>query len=259
MTIMRRLINKIISITGFQVRRIQKYPITDIERRFKLTDIQRRFKLFETFGINKIIDVGANVGQYALKVKELGFSGQIISFEPLSSAFSILKEVSAKYNNWQAHNYALGNENMESVIHVSQNSISSSILNMLPQHLKSAPASKFINTEKIQLRTLDSIFDNLYTTSDKILLKIDVQGFEEKVLEGARNSLHKIVGIQLEMSIVPLYEGELLLEEMIVYLKNSGFTLYSLENGFYDQENGQLLQVDGVFFRNSSQCHNGRE
>ena len=238
---MIELIKKIISITGFQVRRIQKYPTTDLER---------RFKLFETFGINKIIDVGANVGQYALLVKELGFSGQIISFEPLSSAFSTLKEVSDKHNNWQAHNYALGNENTETVINISENSFSSSILNMLPQHLKSAPASKFINTEKIQIRTLDSIFDTLHTASDKILLKIDTQGFEKKVLEGAGNSLHKITGIQLEMSIVPLYKSELILEEMITYLKNSGFTLYSLENGFYDQKNGQLLQVDGLFFRN---------
>jgi len=234
-------IKKIISITGFQVRRIQKYPTTDLER---------RFKLFETFGINKILDVGANVGQYALLVKKLGFSGHIISFEPLSSAFSSLKEVSEKHNNWQAHNYALGSENTETVIHISENSFSSSILNMLPRHLKSAPASKFINTEKIQIRMLDSIFDTLYTASDKILLKIDTQGFEKKVLEGAGNSLHKITGIQLEMSIVPLYEGELILEEMITYLKNSGFTLYSLENGFYDQKNGQLLQVDGLFFRN---------
>jgi len=238
---MIELIKKIISITGFQVRRIQKYPTTDLER---------RFKLFETFGINKIIDVGANVGQYALLVKELGFSGQIISFEPLSSAFSTLKEVSDKHNNWQAHNYALGNENTETVINISENSFSSSILNMLPQHLKSAPASTFIDTEKIQIRTLDSIFDTLHTASDKILLKIDTQGFEKKVLEGAGNSLHKITGIQLEMSIVPLYKSELILEEMITYLKNSGFTLYSLENGFYDQKNGQLLQVDGLFFRN---------
>jgi len=238
---MIELIKKIISITGFQVRRIQKCPTTDLER---------RFKLFETFGINKIIDVGANVGQYSLLVKELGFSGQIISFEPLSSAFSVLKEVSKKHNNWQAHNYALGNENTESVIHISENSFSSSILNMLPQHLKSAPASRFIDTEKIQIRTLDSIFDTLCTTYDKILLKIDTQGFEKKVLEGAGNSLHKIAGIQLEMSIVPLYESELILEEMITYLKNTGFTLYSLENGFYDQKNGQLLQVDGLFFRN---------
>jgi len=238
---MIELIKKIISITGFQVRRIQKYPTTDLER---------RFKLFETFGINKIIDVGANVGQYALLVKELGFSGQIISFEPLSSAFSTLKEVSDKHNNWQAHNYALGNENTETVINISENSFSSSILNMLSQHLKSAPASTFIDTEKIQIRTLDSIFDTLHTASDKILLKIDTQGFEKKVLEGAGNSLHKITGIQLEMSIVPLYKSELILEEMITYLKNSGFTLYSLENGFYDQKNGQLLQVDGLFFRN---------
>jgi FkbM family methyltransferase len=238
---MIELIKKIISITGFQIRRIQKYPTTDLER---------RFKLFETFGINKIIDVGANVGQYALLVKELGFSGQIISFEPISSAFSSLKEISEKHNNWQTHNYALGNENTEAVIHISENSFSSSILNMLPQHLKSAPASKFINTEKIQIRTLDSIFDTLYTASDKILLKIDTQGFEKKVLEGAGNSLHTITGIQLEMSIVPLYEGELIFEEMITYLKKTGFTLYSLENGFYDQKNGQLLQVDGLFFRN---------
>ena len=113
---------------------------------------------------------------------------------------------------------------------------------MLPQHLQSAPASKFINTEKIQIRTLDSIFGTLCAESDKILLKIDTQGYEKKVLEGARNSLYKITGIQLEMSIVPLYEGELILEEMITYLKIPGSLCTRWKTDFMTRKTGNYCR-----------------
>ena len=79
------------------------------------------------------------------------------------------------------------------------------------------------------------------------MLKIDVQGFEKKVLAGAEASLQKIKIIQLEMSLVPLYQNEWLFHEVLEYLTQKGFQLYSLENGFFNKETGQLLQADGIF------------
>ena len=79
------------------------------------------------------------------------------------------------------------------------------------------------------------------------MLKIDTQGYEKNVIDGATKSLGSIKVIQLEMSILPLYENEMLYVDMINYLDKKGFQLFSLENGFSDQHTGQLLQVDGIF------------
>jgi len=79
------------------------------------------------------------------------------------------------------------------------------------------------------------------------MMKIDVQGFEKNVLDGATKSLDSIKIIQLEMSIIPLYENEMLFVDMINYLKDRGFELFSLENGYFDSTTGKLLQVDGTF------------
>lgn len=213
-------------------------------------DLRRRKKLLDYYQINKILDVGANAGQYASQVFELGFKGTIISFEPIREVYNILEKKATKNKFWTTNNYALGSAKEEVEINVSQNTFSSSILDILPSHVDSAPASKFIKKEKISVEKLDDIFENLFEEKDNILLKIDVQGFEKQVLEGAIKSLGKIKGIQVEMSVEELYKGEMLFNEMVTYLNNIGFTLYSLENGFYNEETGKLLQVDGIFFKN---------
>jgi hypothetical protein len=120
---------------------------------------------------------------------------------------------------------------------------------MKQSHLQSAPDSKYIGKTKIEIAKLDSLFDNIYEPEDSILLKIDTQGYEKFVLLGAEKSISKIKGIQLEMSLTPLYEGELTYLEMINHLNSLGFSLYSLEFGFSDPQSGQLLQVDGIFFK----------
>ncbi len=232
---MKNLIKKILRKTGFQFKRYPDY------------DIVRRMKIIDHYSIDTLFDIGANAGQYSSNMRELGYRKKIISFEPLKSAFEELKKASSKDNNWFVNNYALGNENIRSMINVSGNSYSSSILNMLPSHLKGAPESKYIAQEEIEIKKLDSIFNSFCNKEDRVMIKIDTQGYEKKVIDGANESLNSIKIIQLEMSIFPLYENEMLFIEMINYLDNKGFQLFSLENGFSDSTTGQLLQVDGIF------------
>jgi hypothetical protein len=80
-------------------------------------------------------------------------------------------------------------------------------------------------------------------------MKIDTQGFESKVLKGAENSLMQIDTVQMEMSLVPLYEGELLFNEMSILMSEKGYVLVAIETGFSDQDSGQVLQIDGIFHR----------
>lgn len=232
-----KAVNRMIKSSGIEIRKLEQ------------SDKIRRLKLIKHFEINTIIDVGANVGKYVLEMRELGFKGKIISFEPLSLAYKKLKFVSSKDKDWDIVNVALGEKNEIAEINIAGNIDSSSLLNMLPSHLKSAPETKYIGKETIKVITLDSIFKEFYKKDSKIYMKIDTQGFEKSVLEGARNSLGKIIGLQLEMSIIPLYENSPTYLEMIKYIYDLGFKLYSIENGFSDKKTGQLLQFDGIFFK----------
>lgn len=216
-------------------------------KRYPETDFKRRLQIMEHLKIDTLLDVGANIGYYALDVRKLGYKNKIISFEPLSNAYKQLEKYAEKDNNWLTYNLALGNEDKSDIINVSKNSVSSSLLNILDVHTENAPESKYTETQDIEIKKLDTIFNEICKTSKRIMLKIDTQGYEKNVIDGAINSLKNIAVLQLEMSIVPLYENELLFTEMIEYLKNKGFELFSLENGFASPTSGQLLQVDGIF------------
>lgn len=218
-------------------------------KRYPDKDLKRRLKIMNYCNIDTLFDIGANTGQYAKLMKELGYNKRIISFEPLKRAFEDLKKAALKDNNWIVNNYAIGNEDGKSVINIAGNSFSSSISNMLPMHLESAPESKYIAQQEIEIKKLDSIFNSFTNKEDRVMLKIDTQGYEKNVIDGAIASLSRIMIVQLEMSIVPLYENEMVFIEMIKYLDNKGFLLFSLENGFSSPDSGQLLQVDGIFVK----------
>jgi FkbM family methyltransferase len=229
---MKKILKKILKSLGYQINKYQE---------------ENRLKIIGQFNINKLFDVGANVGQYSLNMREMGFNSKIISFEPLKTAYDTLKEVASKDSNWIVNNYALGSENGESEINVSENLVSSSILNMLPEHIKRAPESIYVSKQKIEIKRLDEVFNNYFEEGDNVMLKIDTQGYEKNVVFGAEGILNKIKIIQLEMSVVALYENAITFIEMINFLDSKGFELFYLENGFSDTKTGKLLQVDGLF------------
>lgn len=215
--------------------------------------LARRKALLDSYNIHLVLDVGANIGQFAEQMRnDIGYSGDIISFEPLSSEFELLKEKAGNDKKWKAINCAIGDVEEKSEINIAGNSYSSSILSMLESHEKSAPESKYVGQETIDVKTLDSIMDDLSINEANIYLKIDTQGFESKVIKGAEMSLNRIDTIQLEMSLLPLYKDELLFNELYNILCSKGYTLVALEPGFSDSNSGQMLQIDGIFHRFSS-------
>jgi FkbM family methyltransferase len=211
--------------------------------------LARRMRLFERHGIDLVLDVGANAGQYATQLRELGYRGRIVSFEPLSQPFAQLRRLAEEDGRWEAVRIGLAEKPGSARINLAANSVSSSLLPMLGAHLAAAPQSAYVGTEEITLDTLERAIPAHVGDGERPLLKIDAQGYERHILDGAGSQLARIAGIQLEMSLVPLYEGELLIEEMIALLKQRGFTLMSLEPGYVDLAAGQMLQSDGVFFR----------
>lgn len=205
-------------------------------------------QLFLSFyGINVLLDVGANSGQYATLMRRIGYTGRMVSFEPLKSAFTELKVKANGDELWECENFALGDIEKKGLIHVAGNSYSSSLLDILPSHIDFDANSQYVSEEEIQIKRLDDVFHNYCDSTDVVMLKIDTQGFEKMVLDGARRSLCEITILQLEMSIEPLYENEVLFVDMINYLQQEGFDLFALENGIRNPQSGKLLQVDGIF------------
>lgn len=214
--------------------------------------IARRMHLIQTAGVNLVLDIGANVGHFGHELRELGYRGRIVSFEPLKGAFSELENAAHGDSQWATHNYAIGSIDGTLEINVASNLQSSSLLAMLPQHLESAPYSSYQGKEQITVRRLDSIAAEVVTPRDVLYVKSDTQGYESEVIKGGEQTLRRAVGLQMELSLVPLYAGETLLADMIHELDSRGFQLMSLEPAFSDPTTGQLLQVDGIFFRTAA-------
>ena len=151
---------------------------------------------------------------------------------------------------WEAYpRCALGDHNGEVEINIAGNSWSSSILPMLESHRSAEPESAYEGKEIVPIKTLDAVAAHYLKGAQAPFLKIDTQGFEWLVLDGARDTLPKIKGILVELSLVALYAGQHLWREVIDRLEAEGFTLWAVKPGFSDQVSGRSLQVDGIFYR----------
>jgi FkbM family methyltransferase len=199
--------------------------------------------------IQTVLDVGANTGQYSQGLRKAGFKGRIISFEPANKAFQDLKQRALHDKNWQTFNFALGETNGFSSIHISRHSPSSSILPMTSLHLDASPGSEYLSDEKIEVNTLDSIYDSLGIKGENVFLKVDTQGYEKKVLEGASESLSSLKGIQLELTAHELYEGEEIYYSICRFVEERNFRLVRIIPGFAHKGTHEMLQFDALFFR----------
>jgi FkbM family methyltransferase len=238
---LKKTIKKLARSLGIDLRRYDA----------QTSEVVRMQRLLAYHNIDLVFDVGANIGQYAKLLRELGYSGRIVSFEPLSSAYSQLKAASKKDSLWEiAPQTAIGNQEGEITINIAGNSQSSSVLPMLDAHLESAPESAYSGSETVKLSRLDNIANDYIKSETKsIFLKIDVQGLEKQVIEGATAILPLVKGIKLELSLVPLYEGQVLFKKMIDIIEKLGYELYGIEPGFTAEKTGRMLQMDGIFFK----------
>ena len=150
---------------------------------------------------------------------------------------------------WRIHRMAVGDRDGVATLNLAGNSLSSSLLEMLPAHADSAPESAYVGTEAVPTRRLDGLFESLATAGNAVFLKIDTQGFERQVLEGAAGCLDRIATLQVEMSLVPLYAGAPSFDELLTTLASRGYELVGLEPGFAEPATGRLLQADGLFHR----------
>ena len=120
---------------------------------------------------------------------------------------------------------------------------------MLPLHVEAAPETRYVSSEEVRVRRLDDILSEYLPRKSRTYAKIDVQGFELQALRGAGTFLESVAAIQLELSLVPLYEGSPSAVEVDAFVRQAGYQLVGVEPGFADPVSGRLLQMDGIYVR----------
>jgi len=192
-----------------------------------------------------VVDVGANVGQYMTSIRSLGYGGPAVSFEPERDAFAALSAAAAADPLWDVRSLALADHAGYATLHVSGNSVSSSLLPMRPAHLDAAPLSIPVGPQDVSLSTVDA--ELAAAGGDRIWMKLDVQGMELPVLHGATETLTRTHVVQAELSLVPLYDGQTDYLELLGFLGGKGFVVAHILPGFRDRRTKRLLQFDALF------------
>jgi FkbM family methyltransferase len=206
--------------------------------------------VLERFRVSCVLDVGANVGQYAAMLRARGFGGRIVSFEPLAAAHAALTKRAAGDPGWQvAPRMAIGDSDQETLIEVSAESDMSSILPHSAILQQVSPSSAVLRREPVPMMRLEQAAPPYLVPDDRIFLKVDTQGYEPQVLSGAGGLLERLCGVQLEMSLVACYEGEVGFRAMIDHMGQAGFEPYLFIPGYFERKLGRQLQLDGVFMR----------
>jgi len=233
----RRWLGVRLALTG----RIHQYPEILALRRF-----------FTAFGIDALIDVGANEGQYALAARrDAGFAGHIFSFEPNPDVFAILSRRAARDPRWHVFNTALSDFDGAGEFHIMAAHQFSSIArpaDRLDPIFESR--NRIERTVEMQCRRLDGLLDTLLTPRGLLrpFLKMDTQGHDRTVCEGAGERLADMIGLQSELAVRPQYEGASDYRAMIDYLAARGFA----PNAFFANNKGHfplLVEMDGIFVR----------
>ena len=215
---------------------------------------QSRFMDFiKDRSINVIIDIGANVGGYATGMRTSGYQGRIISIEPIQANIDVLTALACSDEKWQiAPRMAIGDLNEETVINVSRNNDLSSLRTAETAMEITLPKVEVVAQERVTVRRLDGLWTELgLTAKDRVFVKVDTQGHEAAVLTGAEALLRegRIIGLQLELSLMPLYSGESTYDEICVKLKTLGYHLWYIFPGCYSKKLHRQIQFDGIFFR----------
>ena len=220
-----------------------------VQRRRPFRDATRHLLCkVEELGIQTLLDIGANKGQFARDARASGFGGDIYSIEPLSAAHALCRKAAQGDSRWTVlPPMALGAEAGTATINVSKNLASSSLLEVESRSVEALEETGYNGTEDIAVRTLDEIVEPGWRRP--IALKIDTQGFELEVLKGARHTLADVPLIMLEMSLVPLYKGAPHFGTLFDALEGLGYRCIGLTQGFADLKRNELLQVDGLFIR----------
>ena len=203
--------------------------------------------VFDALGVNCVLDVGAHHGEYARQLRDYGYEGRIVSFEPVASSFARLADAAARDRDWRVHHAALGAEEGTAELNVAADERLSSFLS--PSAAPLTPALAVEERETVRVRTLDGVVDEAVAgiREPRLFLKMDTQGWDREVLRGASASLPRIFGLQSEAAVLPLYEGMTSYLDAIRELGELGYDLTGVYPVAYDSL--RVVELDVVMIR----------
>jgi FkbM family methyltransferase len=207
------------------------------------------YRWIQSFNFKTILDIGANTGQFARQFRYFFPEARICSFEPLPECFAELQQNFKGDINFQAFNFALGHQNSFAEIIPNTYSPTSSLLPMLETCKRNFPVVGELPKIRIELKRLDDLEAEL-NLELPLLVKIDVQGYEDRVIAGGAPVIQKADMLILEMSFLPLYENSILFDEMNERLRNLGFHFRGTFETIHSQTTGEVLQIDAIYCRN---------
>lgn len=223
-----------------------------LTRKHSISNWDNRLLGLTEYSIQTILDIGANNGQSTKKLHKLFPKANIYAFEPVDTAFSKLKRFADGCSNVRAYNLAVGDEN--TTIKFNKHpyfTLSSSVLKTTDSCVESYPILAFQEVLEVSQVTLDYIIPTL-NIKEEILIKIDVQGYEYKVLEGAINFLDSVLACIVEVSMMPVYENQASFDMIYRLLVSKGFCFV----GMIDQAkmpSGVVEYFDAVFINKNRQ------
>jgi len=224
------IVNSALEPLGFQLRRLRK-P-----------------RYLADFGFQTVLDIGANTGQFARKARRLFPAATIHSFEPLPDAFYALAEFSRKTRNVYAHRIALGEEDGQAEMYRNEFSPSSSFLPISPIHTTAFPGTTHTRPVHVPMTSLD-VWARAYPLARPLLIKLDVQGYEDRVLRGGSDTVSQAAVLIVEVSFQELYFGQVLFDEVLLLTRSLGFRCFGAEELVCDDHQGRPLQANMVFVR----------
>ena len=205
--------------------------------------------MLERAGVDLVLDAGASDGGFASELRDAGYQGRIISFEPLEKPYRSLMAKARKDDKWEAFQYALGSVSAEAEMNIARDDKCSSLLTPLERQTRVYSGAQASSSTIVQVRRLSDLYRVQFQPGTCTFLKIDTQGYEGRVIEGAGDVLEEMVGIQVELSLVPLFDGGQSYAGLMQEMERRKFQPVLLEPVFVDPETEQTLQVDAVFFR----------
>ncbi|MCI3274281.1 FkbM family methyltransferase [Streptomyces cylindrosporus] len=206
--------------------------------------------MLELYGVNCVFDVGANAGQYAKRLRRLGYTGRIVSFEPTAHAFERLSAAAADDPAWQVHHLGLGREDTVTAIHTGWNTMNS----LLPPSDYGLGRYRRFNetrTEEIRVRRLDGVLDEALDGIEqpRPFLKMDTQGYDLEVFAGAGERIGDFVGLQSEVAVLRLYEGSPRMSEAVAAYEDGGFEITGMYPVTREAATGRVVEFDCVMMR----------
>lgn len=228
---------------------------TCVKSLFRLCGLDvRRVPPFEPYdwlkgrNIHTVFDIGANVGQFASQIHRVLPDAMLYSFEPLEDCYNELLKKMGHLPTFRAFNFALGDRNGQAQIYRNDYTPSSSLLPMEELHKQAFPFTDHATLEKIEVRRLDDVVGDL-EVNENVLIKIDVQGFEDKVILGGEKLLSRASVLVVETTFEPLYNGQPLFDAIYDLLRKRGFAYMGTEDILRNPNDGTVLQCDSLFVR----------